>query len=59
MPKREKIRPKQDMDQLPLENFENSRIELFVLSKYSYWIFLSKIGLLRGEGLIMGKRGSF
>jgi hypothetical protein len=47
------------MDQLPLENFENSRIELFVLSKYSYWIFVSKIGLLRGEGLIMGKRGSF
>jgi hypothetical protein len=47
------------MDQLPLENFENSRIELFVLSKYSYWIFLSKIARLRGEGLIMGKRGSF
>jgi hypothetical protein len=47
------------MDQLPLENFENSRIELFVLSKYSYWIFVSKIGLLRGEGLIMGKGGVF
>jgi hypothetical protein len=47
------------MDQLPLENFENSRKELFVLSKYSYWILLSKVGLLRGEGLIMGKRGSF
>jgi hypothetical protein len=28
MPKGEKIRPKQEMDQLPLENFENSRIEL-------------------------------
>jgi hypothetical protein len=27
MPKGEKIRPKQQMDQLPLENFENSRIE--------------------------------
>jgi hypothetical protein len=31
MPKGEKIRPKQQMDQLPLENFENSRIELFGL----------------------------
>jgi hypothetical protein len=26
MPKGEKIRPKQQMDQLPLENFENSRV---------------------------------
>jgi hypothetical protein len=24
------------MDQLPLENFENSRVRTFVLSKYSY-----------------------
>jgi hypothetical protein len=35
MPKGEKIRPKK-MDQLPLENFENSRVRAFVLSKYSY-----------------------
>jgi hypothetical protein len=49
MPKREKIRPKQQMDQLPLENFENS----IILS------LLSKVGLLWGEWLIMGKRGSF
>jgi hypothetical protein len=27
MPKGEKIRPKQEMDQVPLENFENSRVE--------------------------------
>jgi hypothetical protein len=33
MPKGEKIRPKQEMDQLPLENFENSIVEF--LSKYS------------------------
>jgi hypothetical protein len=38
MPKGEKIRPKQEMDQLPLENFElenfkNSRIELLVCQK--------------------------
>jgi hypothetical protein len=44
-----------------LRNFENSRIELLVcgLSKYSYWLFLSKVGLLWGEVLIMGKRGVF
>jgi hypothetical protein len=34
MPKGEKLRPKQ-MDQLPLENFENSRVRTFVLSKFS------------------------
>ena len=46
MPKGEKIRPKQEMDQLPLENFENSRVRGFCF-------------LLWGECLIMGKRGSF
>jgi hypothetical protein len=59
MPKGEKIRPKQEMDQLPLENFENSRIELLLCQNSSYCIFLSKVGLLWGEGLIMGKRGSY
>jgi hypothetical protein len=59
MPKGEKLRPKQEMDQLPLENFENSRVRAFVLSKYSYGLLLSKIGLLWGDCLIMGKRGSF
>jgi hypothetical protein len=59
MPKGGKLRPKQEMDQLPLENFENSRVGAFVLSKYSYGLLLSKIGLLWGECLIMGKRGSF
>jgi hypothetical protein len=34
MPKGEKLRPKQ-MDQLPLENFENSWVRTFDLSKYS------------------------
>jgi hypothetical protein len=58
MPKGEKIRPKQ-MDQLPLEHFENSRVRTFVLSKYSYCLLLSKVGLLWGECLIMGKRESF
>jgi hypothetical protein len=59
MPKGEKLRPKQEMDQLPLENFENSRVGTFVLSKYSYGLLLSKIGLLWGECLIMGKGGVF
>jgi hypothetical protein len=58
MPKGEKLRLKQ-MDQLPLENFENNRVRVFVLSKYSYGLLLSKLGLLWGECLIMGKRGSF
>jgi hypothetical protein len=47
------------MDQLPLENFENSRVRVFVLSKLSYCLFLSKVGLLWGECLIMGKGGVF
>jgi hypothetical protein len=57
MPKGEKLRPKQ-MDQLPLENFENSRVRVrtFDLAKYSQ---CAKFGLLWGEYLIMGKRGSF
>jgi hypothetical protein len=59
MPKGEKLRPKQEMDQLPLENFENSRVRIFVLSKYSKCLFVSKVGILWGECLIMGKRGSF
>jgi hypothetical protein len=59
MPRGEKIRPKQEMDQLPLENFENNRVRVFVLAKFSYGLLLSKIGLLRGECLIMGKGGVF
>jgi hypothetical protein len=49
MPKGEKLRPKQ-MDQLPLENFDNSSTRAFDLSKF---------GLLWGDFIIMGKRGSF
>ena len=40
MPKGEKLRPKQEMDQLPLENFENSSGRSFDLSKYSYGLLL-------------------
>jgi hypothetical protein len=45
MPKEEKLKPKQ-MDQLPLENFENSRVRTFVLSKCSYcqnWVSCGEI----------------
>jgi hypothetical protein len=49
MPKGDKIRPKQEMDQLPLVNFENTPICLL----------LSKVGLLWGEGLFYGKKGEF
>jgi hypothetical protein len=55
MPKGEKLRLK-PMDQLPLEN---SRVRVFVLSKYSYSLLLSKNDLLWGEWLIMGKGGVF
>jgi hypothetical protein len=42
MPKGEKLRLKQ-MDQLPLENFENSRVRIFDLSKYSKVSFCQKL----------------
>ena len=41
-----------------LRDFENSRIELLVCQN-SLIVSLSKVGLLWGEVLIMGKRGSF
>jgi hypothetical protein len=54
MPKGEKIRPKQEMDQLPLENFE--KVELgFLFVKILLLSLLSKVGLLWGEWLIMEK----
>jgi hypothetical protein len=55
MPKGEKLRPKQ-MDQLPLENFENSRVRTFVLSKYSYVQILASCGENIG---LWGKGGVF
>jgi hypothetical protein len=59
MPKGEKIRPKQEMDQLPLENFEKVELEPFICQNTLVCLSLSKFGLLWGEWLIMGKRGSF
>ena len=40
-----------------LRDFENSRIELLVCQ--NSLSLMSKVGLLWGEMLIMGKRGSF
>jgi hypothetical protein len=55
MPKGEKLRPKQ-MDHLPLENFENSRVRIFDLSKI---LLLQNLVSCGGEFMIMGKMGSF
>jgi hypothetical protein len=59
MPKGEKIRPKQQMDQLPLENFENSRIELFGLSKFSYCLFCQKLASCGENSRLWEKGGVF
>ena len=59
MPKGEEIRPKQEMDQLPLENFENSRVRVLFVKILLFVSYCQNIGLLWGEGLIMGKGGVF
>jgi hypothetical protein len=59
MPKGEKLRPKQEWISYHLRILKISRVRAFVLSKYSYCLLLSKVGLLWGECLIMEKRGSF
>jgi hypothetical protein len=58
MPKGEKIRPKQQMDQLPLENFENNRIELLVCQN-SLIVYLVKSWSLVGRMFDYGKKGEF
>jgi hypothetical protein len=55
MPKGEKLRPKQ-MDQLPLENFENSRVRIFDLSKI---LLLQNLASYGGRIFYYGKGGSF
>jgi hypothetical protein len=42
-----------------LRNFENSRLELLVCQNSLLLSLLSKVGLLWGEVLIMGKGGVF
>jgi hypothetical protein len=48
--KGEKIRPKQQMDQLPLENFENSRIELLICQKSLIVSFVKKLATCGENG---------
>jgi hypothetical protein len=55
MPKGEKLRPKQ-MDQLPLMNFENTRVRTFDLSKI---LILKNLVSCGGEFMITGKGGVF
>jgi hypothetical protein len=55
MPKGEKLRPKQ-MDQLPLENFEKSRVRIFDLSKI---LLLQNLASCGGRIFYYGKRGEF
>jgi hypothetical protein len=54
MPKGEKLRPKQ-MDQLPLESFENSRVRIFGSSK----ILLLQNLVSCGEILWLWEKGEF
>jgi hypothetical protein len=58
MPKGEKIRPKQQMDQLPLENFEKVELELLDFEK-SLIVSFVKSWPLVGRMVDYGKRGSF
>jgi hypothetical protein len=58
MPKGEKIRPKQEMDQLPLENIKNRRVE-FCFVKILLLSLSAKILSLVGRMFDYGKRESF
>ena len=57
MPKGEKIRPKQDMDQLPLENFEKVELE-FLFVKILLCVSYCQVDIL-GRRLNYGKKGEF
>ena len=59
MPKGEKIRPKQEMDQVPLENFENNRVRVFVFGKILLMSLLVKSWSLVGKMVDYGKKGEF
>jgi hypothetical protein len=55
MPKGEKLRPKQ-MDQLPLENFEKSRVRIFLFVQNT---LIVKIWFLVGRIYDYEKKGEF
>ena len=58
MPKGEKIRPKQEMDQLPLENIENSRVEFCVVKILLLSLSAKSLSLV-GRMLDYGEKGEF
>ena len=58
MPKGEKLRPKQEMDQLPLENFENSRVRVFFV-KILLWSLIVKNWSLVGRMFDYEQKGEF
>jgi hypothetical protein len=58
MPKGEEIRPKQEMDQLPLENIENSRVEFCVVKILLLSLSAKRLSLV-GRMLDYGKKGEF
>jgi hypothetical protein len=57
MPKGEKIRPKQEMEQLPLEDFEKVELE-FLFVKILIVSFVKSWSLV-GRRLDYGKKGEF
>jgi hypothetical protein len=59
MPKGEKKRTKQEMDQLPLDNFENSSRVEFCFVKILLLYLSAKSLSLVGRMLDYGKKGSF
>jgi hypothetical protein len=58
MPKGEKIRPNQQMDQLQLVNFENNRVRVFVCQNTLNCSFCQS-WLLVGRSVDYGKKGEF
>ena len=58
MPNGEKIRPKQDMDQLPLENFEKIELEFLFFKILLFVSYCQKLALV-GRMVDYGKKGEF
>jgi hypothetical protein len=52
-------RPKQEMDQLPLENFEKVELEFLFVKILLFASYFIKSWSLVGRRLKYGKRGSF
>jgi hypothetical protein len=58
MPEGEKIRPKQEMDQLPLENFEKIELEFLFVKILSFVSYCQKLASY-GKMVDYGKKGGF